>query len=395
MGEIDTHSLDEAVRPTPVERVRQRLAGWHQRAADAEKNRKLSQATFDELFSDGLLELVSPRRKPWDAPGWPTLMEASRLAATACASTAWMISLVGGHAAIAGRLSHACQHRLYQDDRPQLFASASVGPHSRLSADSDGIRVNGTWRFSSGIEQATWLLLNGPVTDHSGTPGTERMLLVVSTRDVEILDTWDTCGMAATGSHDVLLQDVLVPAEQVFRLEDIFAHRTSESSGDYLYSVPIVPFITTSILGPVLGCAEGAYAAYVESLRQQKVPVLAPAKERLAHSAAQLSAASTLYTTLVTLLHESGQARRSLSMDELLRLKRDRAYVARLCLQAIQRLVEHAGASSMTRDNTLHRHWRDLQAMVAHRDLHWDSAMQAFADFAVDAPVCSQPLNTP
>jgi len=393
MLENDRHSLDGVIRPTPVERVRQRLAGWQQRAADAEQNRTLSQATFDELFDDGLLELVSPRREPLDTPGWPVLMEASRLAARACASTAWMISLVGGHAAIAGRLSRACQHRLFENGRPQLFASASVGPHSRLLPDADGTRVNGTWRFSSGIEQATWLLLNAPVTDHDGTPGSERMLVVVSTRDVEILDTWDTCGMAATGSHDVLLRDVLVPAEQVFRLEDIFAHRTSELPGDYLYSVPIVPFITTSLLGPVLGCAEGAYASYIESLRQQKVP--APARERLAHSAAQLSAATALYTTLVSMLHESGQTRRSLSMDELLRLKRDRSYVARLCLQAIQRLVEHAGASSMTRDNTLHHQWRDLQAMVAHRDVHWDSAMLGYADFVLDAPACPHALITP
>ncbi|MEN2393626.1 hypothetical protein [Pseudomonas halotolerans] len=395
MRENDMHSLDEAIRPTPVERVRQRLSDWHQRAPDAEKHRKLSQATFDELFGDGLLELVSPRRASLDTPGWPALMEASRLAARACASTAWMISLVGGHAAIAGRLSRACQRRLFEDDRPQLFASASVGPHSRLSPDADGIRVNGTWRFSSGIEQATWLLLNAPVTDHDGIPGTQRMLLVVSTRDVDILDTWDTCGMAATGSHDVLLRDVLVPAEQVFHLEDIFGHRTSELSGDYLYSVPIVPFITTSLLGPVLGCAEGAYAGYIESLKQQKSPAGAPARERLAHSAAQLSAATALYTTLVSMLHDSGQARRPLSTEELLRLKRDRSYVARLCLQAIQRLVEQAGASSMTRDNALHRHWRDLQTMVAHRDVHWDSAMLGFADFVVDEPACPQTLITP
>ncbi|MFL7963549.1 hypothetical protein ACEI36_15080 [Pseudomonas kielensis] len=388
MRDESMHRLGEASRPTPVERVRQRLAHWQQRATEAERNRTLSQATFDELFDDGLLELVSPRREPLDAPGWPMLMEASRLAARACASTAWMISLVGGHAAIAGRLSQACQHRLFENGRPQLFASASVGPHSRLSADADGIRVNGTWRFSSGIGHATWLLLNAPVTDHGGTPGPERMLVVVPTRDVEILDTWDTCGMAATGSHDVLLRDVLVPAEQVFHLEEIFAHRMSELAGDYLYSVPIVPFITTSLLGPVLGCAEGAYASHLESLRQQKTPASAPARERLAHSAAQLSAATALYTTLVSMLHESGLARRPLSMDELLRLKRDRSYVARLCLQAIQRLVKHAGASSMTRDNSLHRHWRDLQAMVAHRDVHWDSAMLGYADFVVDAPAC-------
>ncbi|WP_417694818.1 hypothetical protein [Pseudomonas sp.] len=394
MREHSVHNLDQAPLGTPMERVQRRLEGWRERAAEAERNRRLSKSTFDELFGDGLLELLSPRRAPLNGPGWPDMMEASRLAARACASTAWMISLVGGHAAIAGRLSQACQHRLYQDDRPQLFASASVGPRSRLALEADGVHLDGTWRFSSGIEQATWLLLNAPLTDREGTTSTARTLVVVSTREVEILDTWDACGMAATGSHDVLIRDLLIPSEQVFSLEEVFGHRALEAPGDYLYSVPIVPFITTSILGPVLGCAEGALASHIESLKQQNAPIAAPARERLAHSAAQLSAAAALYTTLVCMLHESGLAGRPLSTDELLSLKRDRSYVARLCLQAIQRLVEHSGASSMTRANALHRHWRDLQAMVVHRDVHWDSAMQGFADFIIEGPAGTQAIAT-
>ncbi len=41
---------------------------------------------------------------------------------------------------------------------------------------------------------------------------------------VERLDSWDSCGMAATGSHDVRTHQLLVPHERVFALHEVSAH---------------------------------------------------------------------------------------------------------------------------------------------------------------------------
>lgn len=355
------------------------LSRWRERAALADKNRQLSDQTLSELHASGLLSLVCPRRAQPTLPGWPTLVRSSRTAARACASTGWLISLVGGHAAIAARLNQAFEAKLYRTGTPQLFASASAGPDSRLSIEPEGMRVSGRWRFSSGIKHATWLILNAPCPNHPTAGATERLLVVIAKKDVVVLDSWNTTGMRATGSHDVVTPNLLVPHHEVFPLQHVFGHRPAGAGHEYLYCVPIVPFITTSIIGPVLGCAEGAYELHLQALARQATAPCAIALERAAHSGAQLTAAGALFDSLVDRLHASGQAQRALTERQLLALKRDRSYLTHQCVEAVRRLVEHSSASLMTTENPLHRHWRDLQTMAAHRDVHWDSAMLASA----------------
>lgn len=365
------------------------LSQWRERAALADKNRRLSDETLSELRSSGLLELVCSRRAQPTTPGWPALVRSSRTAARACASTGWLISLVGGHAAIAARLNPSFEAKLYDTGATPLFASASAGPDSRLSIEPQGMRVSGRWRFSSGIEHATWLILNAPCANHPTADVSERFLVVIAKKDVVVLDSWDTIGMRATGSHDVVTPALLVPHQEVFPLQEVFGLRPTEAGHDYLYSVPIVPYITTSIIGPMLGCAEGAYELHLQALAQQTTAASATDLERVAHSGAQLTAASALFDSLINRLDESGGALRSLTEPQLSALKRDRSYLARQCVEAVRRLVEHSGASLMTTDNPLHRHWRDLQTMAAHRDVHWDSAMLASATSALPPPLAS------
>lgn len=124
-------------------------------AAATEKRARLSADTFDALFSGGWLDLVSPRSSVPSCGQWPTLLETSRIAARACASTGWMIALVGGHGSIVRRLPPEHRQHLYACGPRQLFASASASDGSRFTWTPDGIRVDGRWRFSSGIQDAT------------------------------------------------------------------------------------------------------------------------------------------------------------------------------------------------------------------------------------------------
>ncbi|MEQ4310887.1 acyl-CoA dehydrogenase family protein [Pseudomonas syringae] len=353
---------------------------WRERAAVAETNRRLSSSTFDELFTEGWLDLVSPRAPVTRTGHWPTLVESARIAARACASTGWMLALVGGHGSIARRLPPACVDQLYSHGPRQLFASASTSTDSLLSFEPEGVRVDGRWRFSSGIEDATWLMLNAPCADHPEAACTPRFLVLVAANEVERLHNWDSCGMAATGSHDVLLRRLLVPHDRVFALHEVFAQDPLALACDYIDRLPLVPYLTTSIIGPLLGCAEGALAAFVAAFNSSSAVSDPRIAEQAAHSAAQLYSVELLYDSLISRLHEAGLSDRVLDAAQLLQLKRDRAYLAQQCVQAVHRLVERLGASSLVASNPLQRHWRDIQAMAGHRDVTWNETMQACGD---------------
>jgi acyl-CoA dehydrogenase len=53
------------------------------------------------------------------------------------------------------------------------------------------------------------------VLDEDGTPVVLNMAVPVRAEGVTVLDNWDTLGMRGTGSHDVDIHDVFVPAERV------------------------------------------------------------------------------------------------------------------------------------------------------------------------------------
>lgn len=229
-------------------------------------------------------------------------------------------------------------------------------------------------------------MLNAPCPNHPDAAHTPRFLVLIAAHEVHRLDSWDSFGMAATGSHDVLTRQLLVPHERVFALHEVFAGPVPATGTDYIDRVPLVPYLTTSIIGPLLGCAEGAHAAYVLALADSPLSSEPRIAEQVAHSAAQLYSAGLLYDSLISRLHDAGVHGRALDARQLRQLKRDRAYLAQQCVQVVRRLVERLGASSLVAANPLQRHWRDVQAMAAHRDLVWHDAMQAYGE-AVLKPV--------
>ncbi|MDE1164898.1 MAG: hypothetical protein PW845_05785 [Pseudomonas sp.] len=378
---------------SPCARAVSYLPLWRDRAATAEKNRRLSSDTLDELFAEGWLDLLSPLAPVTLSGNWPTLVESARITARACASTAWMLALVGGHGSITRRLPLVCINQLYNDGPRQLFASASTSADSLLSFEPEGVRVDGRWRFSSGIEDATWLMLNAPCPNHPEVAHTPRFLVLIAASEVERLESWDSCGMAATGSHDVLTRGLLVPHDRVFALHEMFAQNPLALARDYIDRVNLVPYLTTSIIGPILGCAEGALAAFVAAF-DGSLPVNDPrVAEQAAHTASQLYSAELLYDSLITRLHEAGVNNRVLDTQQLLQLKRDRAYLAEQCVQAVRRLVGRLGASSLVASNPLQRHWRDIQVMAAHRDVAWSETMQASGDVILRPVTSNAPKN--
>ncbi|WLI07658.1 acyl-CoA dehydrogenase family protein [Pseudomonas sp. FP597] len=223
-------------------------------------------------------------------------------------------------------------------------------------------------------------MLHAPCLNHPDNAHTPRFLVLIAANEVERLDSWDSCAMAATGSHDVLTHQLLVPHDRVFALHKIFAQDPLAMTCDYIDRLPLAPYLTTSIIGPLLGCAEGAFTEFVAMFNGSLTKNDPRIAEQVAHSAAQLNSASLLYDSLITQLHDAGVNDRALDAQQLLQLKRDRAYLAKQCVQVVRRLVERLGASSLVASNPLQRHWRDIQAMAAHRDVAWNETMLAFGD---------------
>ena len=60
------------------------------------------------------------------------------------------------------------------------------------------------------------------------------------------------------------------------------------------------------------------------------------------------------------------------------RYRRDKAFVTRLCVQAVDGLFEAAGAHAIVEADPLQRFHRDAHGASHHTALAWDAAAEAF-----------------
>ena len=78
--------------------------------------------------------------------------------------------------------------------------------------------------------------------------------------------------------------------------------------------------------------------------------------------------------------------KQSLSADEIAKVTRDRAFIAKLCVNAVNRLVGQMGAVGLYDTNPVHRYSRDVNAMAAQFGANWDRNMSIFGKFEFGIP---------
>jgi hypothetical protein len=120
--------------------------------------------------------------------------------------------------------------RLPDEGAEELFGrnpcAVIAGPfHPPMPATpvNGGYRVTGRSPFASNCHDATWIASTVMVMD-GGTPrmsasgAPEVLVAFFPSEQCEIIDTWHVMGMRGTGSDDIAVTDVFVPAGRAFPL---------------------------------------------------------------------------------------------------------------------------------------------------------------------------------
>ncbi len=373
-----------------LQRAEGLLPALRARAPEAEKLRRLPDATVRDLFATGMMRILQPKRYGGYEMDWAVHAEAARVIARACSSTAWVVSVVGAHAAILARMPKQCQDDVWGPNQDQIIATASARKDGTARKVDGGYVVTGTWRFASGVDHADWCMVPAPLEANErglhDAPGFLRVLMPKG--DYEIQDTWFVSGVKASGSKDVHCDEVFVPEYRAMDSRATFAPNPPGAAVNpehYLYRMEFGPYFGASLLGPMLGAAEGAYADYrdITAVREGalfggKIAELVQVQQRLAESAAEIKAARLMYESNNRILHERGAAGVSMSATDLLEMNRDRAFVAKLLITAVTRLVRQMGAMGLYDDNPVQRHYRDLTAMGTQIAVNWDRNVTPF-----------------
>lgn len=167
--------------------------------------------------------------------------------AEADASCGWVASF-GVSATYLAALPLETLHKFYADGPDVVFAGA-IFPPQKVQAGDGGFVVSGRWPYASGCTGASMIGVGIAVEgESSGLPRTA----VMPASAVTIDETWNTIGLSATGSHDVVVDKVFVSEEWTFTRG---GKPTLESP---LYAYPSLALAAQVLSVVGLGCARRA-----------------------------------------------------------------------------------------------------------------------------------------
>lgn len=187
-------------------------------AARIEAERGLSAELVTLLRSTGLFAMGLPRALGGLECGPDELISSIEEVSRADASTGWSV-LIGNTSAFLAWLEPAAAKSLV--DRvvsPVLAGSMAPMGRGELIDGGTAYRVTGRWPFASGCTHAD-VLMGGFLVTENGRPrkgpggGPQMRVAFVPGEQVSIVDTWRVAGLAGTGSHDIEMTGVVVPAE--------------------------------------------------------------------------------------------------------------------------------------------------------------------------------------
>jgi 3-hydroxy-9,10-secoandrosta-1,3,5(10)-triene-9,17-dione monooxygenase len=358
------------------------------RAAHTERLRQMPLETIQDLLASKLIRLGNPQRYGGLGLEYDTAFAIAWLLGTACGSTAWCYALWTVHNWWVGHFPAQAQEEFFAEGPDVLAASALNPTRGTAGPVPGGVRVSGRWSYSSGCDAASWVMLAVP-----GPQGPREHFWVLLPRaDYTIVDTWFTSGMRGTGSKDIVVDDIFVPQ-----------HRTMDPNragdGDWTgwelhqrvsYRLPLRCLTGWDLVAPIVGMAQGTIDEFTTGLHGTsgygRSAESALVQVRLAEAASEVEAARALFHASIQEMLDKAAQGETFSLLERARYRRNKTFIAKLCVQAVNRVFEAGGGQAIAETAGLQRFHRDVHAASHHQGISWDAAAEDYGRQALGLP---------
>jgi 3-hydroxy-9,10-secoandrosta-1,3,5(10)-triene-9,17-dione monooxygenase len=365
-----------------------------ERAALAERSRRISDETLQELHASGLMRVLQPRRVGGSELSWVSLIDIGAGLAAACASTAWNWVNYAVHHWMLAFWPVATQDEIWNADRDMLIASSVVFPAGKASRAPGGYRLSGRWPFSSGVDQSFWNMLGGIVQD--GERAGEYRIFLLPRDDYRIIDNWHVMGLCATGSNDVEAKDIFVPEARTLSVDATrggSSHPGAEVNPGPIFRIPIFATFPYMLTGVALGAAQGAYSDFLAGVRNRvarysgkQLADMTAIQVKIAEAASCIDIARTIMRTHCEEAQSLADRNEVPDLATKVRWRRDGAFTAGLCERAVDVLFKCGGGGALFDDHPLQRAFRDVHAATAHISMIWEPQATTFGRVALGLP---------
>ncbi|ENX21748.1 hypothetical protein F892_00986 [Acinetobacter vivianii] len=324
----------------------------------------VSQDIIDKLKQIGVYRALVPKRfggNEWSPKQFCELIEQL---SKADGSVGWVASF-GMSPAYLGSLPEATLEQLYKDSPDIVFAGGIFPPQPAEITDA-GVVVSGRWKFSSGCMGADIVGVGISPQKDNEAQGLPRMAVMPANK-AQIDMTWDTVGLKGTGSHDLVVKDVLVAKEWTF------IRGEPSKLPEPFFKYPSLSLATQVLTVVGIGVA----AAAIEEFQK-----LAPGKSSItggaeianrpvtqyefAQAEAEFKAARVWFYDTMQIVWNEVLAGRIPSAEQISDMRLSCTHVARVCARVTRKIQMLAGMTAIYTHNPFSRFVNDTNVVTQH-----------------------------
>ena len=348
-------------------------------ADESERLGTLAPAAVDAIREAGLFTLKLPMPLGGAEADPVTQMEVIEDLAYIDAAAGWCLMI--GATAIGRPGAFLCD-----DAIGDMFANGGIPTAATATAISGnaiptkgGYVLTGRWPFASGVRHAEWMVAGAKVPARDNTEETS-LTLVYPVAKGKIHDNWHVMGLEGSGSNDISVRDLFVPAEFTWETALWEPRR-----GDAIYRMGRPGFVANEHPAIALGIARRALDEIIASAPNKKRgnPPISTLADReafrgdIARCDFRLRAARALSHEVFERAYEitcSGQVPGDAVQAEM------RAVSAHVTFEAVDVTTiafRYTGGSAIHRSHILQRCLRNINAAAQHFMVS-DSSLESY-----------------
>jgi alkylation response protein AidB-like acyl-CoA dehydrogenase len=343
------------------------------RSAEIDTARRLPLDLLAQLTAAGCFRMFVPKSHGGLDIDVPASMEMLEALAAADGSTGWVVMIGCETPMFLALLSRKRFDTLYANG-PDVIIAGAFAPRGQAELVDGGYRVSGRWGFASGCQHSQWLFGNCVVTEKgSPRPGAipgapEARAMMFAPSHARIIDTWSVNGLRGTGSHDIAVENVIVPADDTF---DIFLGQSSIPGPSM--AEPLL-YAALHIGTVAVGIAQRAINEIIALANTNKRRLYASAslaesslfQYRVGHGDASLRAARNLLRGQADAVWNSAIAGSPISIDGRAPVMSAITWSVHTCAAVVDSCYKAGGGTSPYDTSPLQRCMRDIQTLTQH-----------------------------
>ena len=333
------------------------------RSEEFDQQKFISQDVIEQFRELGVYRALVPKRFGGDERSPAEFCQMVEDISIADGSAGWVASF-GMSPVYLAALPLETIKKIYADSPDVVFAGG-IFPPQPASFVEGGLEVNGRWKFSSGCMGAS--LIGVGISPKNGEMLGLPRLAVMPREKVRIEETWNVVGLVGTGSHDVVVEGVVVPEEWTFvrggpsNLDEPFFRYPSLSFATQVLSV-VGLGVARAALDELSGMASGRISVTgAPSLSDRPL-----AQVEMAKAEASLRAARSWFYQAIDDAWDSVLAGVAVSVEQTNMLRLSSTHATRVAADVARTAQMLSGMSGVYRTSPLSRFVNDTQVITQH-----------------------------